>query len=197
MNKTTWIIGGVIAGGMALFGLVLGLWLIGTYNSAASLKNQYEMKVASNEAEFDNMWKKIQQTAQVPEAQKNGFREIFEGYATARTSQGQGQLMTWIKEKIPNVKLDLYKTLMNIIIGSRDGWTRNQNELVSVASEYNNLLVRFPGNVILPILGFQKINPKIISSTRTKDAFATGKDDDVALPLGQKPAVAPVTNEKK
>jgi len=186
MNKTFLIVGGIFAGGFALLALVLGLWLIGTYNDAATLRNQYESKVAANSAEFDNMWKKIQQTAQVPEAQKNAFREIFEGYANARTSEGQGRVMTWIKEAAPTVDLRLYGQLMNIITGSRDGWTRNQRELVSISEQYNQRLSVFPGNFILPMMGFQKIVPKVITSTRTEAAFATGKDDDVNLNMGAK-----------
>jgi len=186
MNKTVLVIGGVVAASFALLALILGFWLVGTYNGAATLRNQYQSKVFANQAEFDNMWKKIQQTAQVPEAQKDAFKEIFTSYATARTSEGQGRMMTWIKEAVPHVNLSLYKNLLNIITGSRDGWTRNQVELVDIANSYNQKLSVFPGNVILPMMGFEKIVPKIISSTRTENAFTTGKDDDVNLNMGKK-----------
>ena len=170
-------------GGFALFALVMGLWLVGLHNSAATLRNQYEAKVSGNEAVFDGVWKKVSQAAQIPEAQKNGFREIFENYASARTSAGQGQVMTWVKETVPNVDLSIYKNLMNIVIGSRDEWTANQVALVDVSREYNLKLSVFPGNFVLPLFGHAKIVPKVISSTRTKDAFTTGKDDEVDLKL--------------
>jgi hypothetical protein len=140
--------------------------------------------VSANEASFDNMWKKIQQTAQVPEAQKNALREIFESHASARTGSGQGgTVMNWIKESVPTVQLTSYDNLMNIITGSRDEWTRNQIELVSISNEYNQMLSVFPSNLFLRLFGFEKIVPKIITSTRTVEAFKTGKDDDVDLKL--------------
>ena len=186
MNKGI-LVGLVLAGGLFLFALVGGVWVMGTYNEAASLKNQYTSKVSANEASFDNMWKKIQQTAQVPEAQKNAFREVFENYAAARTGTGGGgSLMNWIKEAIPNVDLSIYKDLMNTITGSRDEWTRNQIELVSISNEYNQRLSVFPSNLVLRMFGFEKIVPKIITSSRTDKAFSTGKDDDVDLNLSTK-----------
>lgn len=154
---------------------------IGSYNGAASLRNTYEMKVESNSAEFDNMWKKLKQAAEIPEQKKNAFKDIFEGYAGARSTGGDNQMMTWIKEAIPNADISVYDNLMNIIVGSRDTWTMKQTELVSVAEQYNKKLVVFPGNIILPIMGFELIKPKVITSTRTQQTFETGQDDDVAL----------------
>lgn len=161
--------------------IVLVLSGVSIYNDAASVKNTYEMKVKSNEAEFDNMWKKIQQVAQVPDAQKEAFKEVYSSYASSRTAQNQGQMMAWIKESVPNYNGEIYAQLMNVITGSRDGWTMRQNELVDIARQYNANLVVFPKNVLLRMFGFEKIEPKVITSTRTEQSFKTGKDDDVEL----------------
>ena len=48
------------------------------------------------------------------------------------------------------------------------------------------MLARFPSNVLLKVLGFEPIVPKIVTSSRTERAFATGKDDDVDLGLAKK-----------
>ena len=168
-----------------LFAVVLGVWGISSYNTEASLKNTYEMKVKDNTSEFDNMWKKIQQTAQVTDAQKNALKEIFVGYAQARTDKGGGSLAKWITESVPNVDTSVYKNLQNIIISSRDGWTFRQKEMVDLAREYNQNLVTFPKNLFLGMFGFAKIDPKVITSSRTEGAFESGKDDDVSLPVGQ------------
>lgn len=161
--------------------IVLVLSGVSIYNEAASVKNTYEMKVKSNEAEFDNMWKKIQQVAQVPDAQKEAFKEVYSSYASSRTSPNQGQMMAWIKESVPNYNGEIYTQLMNVITGSRDGWTMRQNELVDIARQYNAHLVVFPKNILLKFCGFEKIEPKVITSTKTEQSFKTGKDDDVEL----------------
>lgn len=161
--------------------LVIGGIGVNIYNTQSTLKNTYEMKVKSNEAEFDNMWKKIQQTASVGEAQKDGFRQIFTDYAKGRTVEGAGKVMSWVKEAIPKVDLSIYKQILNIVTGSRDSWTGRQNELVDIARQYNQNLVTFPKNLILGMFGFQKIDPKIVTSSRTEKAFTDGKDDSVDL----------------
>lgn len=167
---------------LGLIGLVYG---IGTYNSTAKLKNTYEMKVKANSGEFDNMWKQISQVCQIADSKKNAFKEIFNGYATARTPAGAGQVMFWVKENAPNLDLSVYDKAQNIIVASRNGWTARQTELVDIAREYNQNLVTFPKNVFLAMFGFEKIDPKVITSSRTEKAFEDGKDDDVSL-TGQK-----------
>ncbi len=180
MTKNTLILLGGIATILfvTLFG---GLVVASTYNGAAVLKNTYEMKVRSNSAEFDNMFKKLKQVVQIPEQKKQAFREIFENYAAQRSTGGDKQIMTWITEAVPSIDLNLYDQIMNIITGSRDSWTMKQTELVSVAEQYNRKLSVFPGNIILGIFGFEKIDPKVITSTHTEEVFSSGKDDDMTL----------------
>ena len=180
MSKT-WIIVIALAAVALITGAVLLATGISIYNTQASLKNAYEMKVKSNEAEFDNMWKKIQQSTQIADAKKDGFRQIFTEYAKGRTAEGQGRMMTWVKETIPNVNLNIYNKVLNIMTGSRDSWTFRQNEAVDIARQYNQNLVTFPKNMLLHLFGFEKIDPKIVTSSRTEQAFSTGKDDDMNL----------------
>lgn len=180
MKKST-IVCLAVFGVVCVIGFVLLLSGVSIYNDAASLRETYGMKVKSNEAEFDNMWKKIQQVAQIPDAQKDAFKEVYSSYASARTSQGQGQMMAWIKETVPNYTGDIYVQVMNVVTGSRDGWTMRQNELVDVARQYNVNLAVFPKNVLLRMFGFEKIDPRVITSSRTEQSFKTGKDDDVDL----------------
>jgi hypothetical protein len=179
MNKTL-----LTLSALAIFAfgtLGFGLALIGSYNGAATLRNTYEMKIKANESEFDNMFKKIQQASQIPNEKKNAFKEIYQGYASSRSSGSSNQMMTWIKEAVPNADLKIYDQLMNIITGSRDSWTMKQSELVSIAEQYNQRLSVIPGNFILPLMGFQKIDPKVITSTRTTEVFSSDKDDDLEL----------------
>lgn len=179
--NTKWIVGLAVAGTIALIGLVTLVTAVGIYNAQSSLQNTYEMKIKANESDFDNMFKKIRQSVQIPEAKKDAFRDIFTAYAGARTSEGQGRVMAWVKESAPNVDLSTYDNVLNIINGSRDSWTSRQKELVDLAREYNQNLVVFPKNIFLKFCGFQKIDPKIVTSTKTEEAFKTGKDDDVEL----------------
>lgn len=181
MKKLTLPIVIVSAVSLLLIGLLSVVWVVGTYNGAATLRNSYEMKVKDNSSEFDNMWKKISQSTQIADSKKDAFKEIFTSYAQARTPQGAGRVMLWVKENAPKLNLEIFDNAQNIIVASRDGWTMRQKELVGIAEEYNRRLVTFPSNIMLGMFGFQKIDPKVVTSTRTEEAFSTGKDDDVTI----------------
>lgn len=174
-------------GCLGLFGIVIVAAIVlfatgvGMYNNASTLKNQYEAKLSANHAELDNVKKKISQVAQVSDEQMKSLEKLFVGYADARTSKSTNQLMTWIKETVPNVDQKTFLNLQNIITSSRDAWTMRQTELVDIAREYNKLLVVFPSNIILKMLGFEKIVPNVVTSTSTEKAFATGKDDETKV----------------
>jgi hypothetical protein len=167
--------------GMLFAGVMLA-WGVGTYNQATTLRNQYEAKLKANEAVFDNMWKKISQSTEVTNMQKEALKDIFVGHAAARAgSGGAGSFINAVREVVPNVDTSIFKALMNVITGSRDEWTANQVALVDIAREYNLMLQAFPSNILLGAFSFKPIEVKLITSTRTDTAFKTGKDDEVAL----------------
>ena len=170
----------IVVCGLLFFG-VSACYVIGQYNNESSLKVLYDSKVKANSADFDNLWKKISQSYQVADANKDALKEVITGYATARTGPGaKDPAVAWVKEAVPNVDLSVYKQLLNIVTSSRDGWTERQKELVDVARQYNENLAVFPGNVILK-MWFQPIDAKVITSSRTEAAFESGKDDNVDL----------------
>lgn len=182
LTNTTLVLAAIsILGIGALTALISGFTILSWHNTASSLKTSYEMKVKANSGEFDNLWKKIKQAAQVPEQKKEAFKEIFNSYASSRSTGGDNQTMTWIKESVPNVDLKVYDQLMNIITGSRDTWTMKQTELVSIAEQYNIMLSQQPKAAILGFFGHQKIDPKVITSERTEAAFSSGQDNDISL----------------
>jgi hypothetical protein len=80
----------------------VGLYFISVSNKETKLRNLITAKQTDNTSEYDNLWKKLSQAAQVTDAQKEALREIIIGYADARKS-GMGSLATSVKEAVPNV----------------------------------------------------------------------------------------------
>lgn len=185
MKKTTSIIAAIILTVMLALGLgvlSLGGYGIGLYNQAKTLNNQYSAKISANKADFDNVTKVISQTAQVSKAQLDKLREIYNSYAEARTGKDASKaIMNWVQESVPNVDTTTMNNLQNIIVSSRNGWTERQKELVDISREYNLMLEKFPSNVILGFLGFKLIDPLVITSSATEEAFETKKDDNIKL----------------
>jgi len=180
-----------IVGIFVLILFVLGGSVIGTFNREVSLRTTIEQKQVDNRSEFDNFWKKISQVAQVTDAQKNAIKEILVGYADARSQgrDGNGSFINALHEAIPNLDLTTFNNLQNIIVGSRDGFTMRQKELLDLKREHDKLLRTFPSNIILGMFGRKPIDVMIVTSTKTEKTFETGKDDDVNVFPVAKPNV--------
>lgn len=168
--------------GVIVFSLIIFMSMcISYYNQEAILRTTIEKKQLDNTSEFDNTIKKISQVAQVSEKQLAVLKEIFVSYADARTPKSENQVMTWVKESIPNVDTSTMNNLQNIIVGSRDSWTMRQKELVDLSREHTKLLRVFPSNLVLSMLGRKTVDITIVTSSRTEKTFATGKDDDTEV----------------
>jgi len=185
-----WIIALGIGGSLLLMVIIMLFYGIGVSNKEARLRNQITAKQTDNTNEYDNMWKKIKQSAEVTDGQKEALRQIFVDHAKARSGDGgKNAVMLWIKESIPNVDTSTFNQLMNIVTGSRDRFTMRQKELLDFKREHDNMIDTFPSSMILSFLGRGKIDVVIVTSTRTKEAFRTGEDDDTSVfDKGKKPA---------
>lgn len=172
--------------GLAVFGLFLAFivmfagMLMSYHNEEVSLRNAITAKQVDNTNEFDNMWKKIAQVAQVSEKQKEAFKEIFTSYVSGRgANSSDGQMMTWVKENVPTPDLSIYNEVLNIIVASRNSFTTRQKELLDMKRAHDNLIDQLPSGFFLRIMGRDKINVTIVTSSKTDKVFETGKDDDI------------------
>jgi hypothetical protein len=106
--------------------------------------------------------------------------EIFSSYAQGRAgSDPKTPMMNWIKEACPNIPSGTFDKLMNIIVSQRDGFKFRQKELLDFKREHDNLIDTAPSSFFVG--GRGKIEVVIVTSTRTENAFKTGKDDEVEL----------------
>jgi hypothetical protein len=164
-------------------GIILGVTIFGMYvsynNKYVSLMNLGKTKQVDNKNEYDNMWKKISQVAQVSEKERDSLMKIFVEHAGARSSKSDQQVMTWVTESIPNISPDLFRNLQNIIVSSRDAWTMRQKELLNIKRELDNLMQMIPSSWFLS--GRATLEVVIITSSKTEKSFETGKDDDTSV----------------
>lgn len=175
-----WLMGLIVFGIIALSS---ALFVVTEYvslsNQEISLRSTIESKQRDNTSEFDNMWKKISQVTQVSDKQKQALEDILKGYAEARTPDSSGALMQWVQESVPNVDVTVYQQLLNTITSSRDAWTMRQKELISLNNSHTILIKTFPGSMFLH--NRKPIDITIVTSSRTDEAFKSGKDDSVDL----------------
>ncbi len=172
-----------ILGVLVVTAIICGSYFVSTMNSEVGLRNTISAKMQDNESEFDNMFKKISQVAQVSSKQMESLKSVFNEHATARSGKGGqgGTIMTWIQESVPDVDTQVFTNLQNISTSSRERWTMRQKDLIDFKREHDNLLDKFPSNLVCSMLGKEKIEIQIITSTRAKEAMKTGKDDNIEV----------------
>ena len=166
----------VVLGGVCIFSKGVSV-----YNTHIDLKNQIEAKQKANEAIFDNTWKKINQTVQVSDKYKDGLKEVLLAYTSGRSKGDSQLLMDWTKEAVPTFDSSIYKQINNVITSSRDDFTKNQEILIDLSRQHQQFIQKFPNNVFCAILGIKEIEIKVVTSSKTEEAFNTGKENDIKL----------------
>jgi len=181
MSKGSIVALGIV--GVLVVGMIMVVsYVIGVLNQETSIRVTIENKQKDNSSQFDNLYKKISQVAQVSQKSMDSLKEIVCGYAQSRTGEGKGgSVMSWITESVPNVSLDTFKNLQNIITGSRDAFTMRQTELLDLNREHEKLIRTIPSSIVCSMFGRNAIDITIVTSTKTEETFKTGKDDDVSV----------------
>lgn len=154
---------------------------VNLYNTHVDLKTQIEAKQKDNEANFDLMWKKINQTVQVADKYKDGLKEVLAAYVDGRAKGDSNLLMDWTKEAVPSFDSSIYKQINNIIVGSRDDFYKNQKILLDLSRQHNQMIQKFPNNIFCSWLNIKKIEIKVVTSTATQQTFETGVEDNIKL----------------
>lgn len=170
----------VALGSVLLVGILLAVAFVSLNNKDRTLRNAIKAKESSREAVFDETWKTIQQVAQVSDKYSKDFKEIYPKLMEGRYGKENGNLLLkFVTESNPNFDTSLYSKLINVIEVQRAQFTTSQKQIIDLKREHDNLLDTFPGSLL--ITNREKVEIKIITSTRTKEVMETGKDDNVNL----------------
>jgi hypothetical protein len=151
-------------------------------NKEIDLRSQFDAQAKANTVIYDKVWKTIQQKAQIKADYAGDFKKIYTDIMNARY-QGDSKgapLFKWIQEQNPTFSIDLYKDLSQTIEAQRAEFARVQNRLIDIKREHDNLLNKAPS---CWFLGSRKpLVLNIVTSSKTENTFATGKEDDISLP---------------
>lgn len=148
-------------------------------NGEIRLRNQISAVQTDNQNEFDLMWKKISQVAQITRSERESVERIIIGYADERTGSNQGSFINAVREALPTIDNSTFLNLQNIIVSSRDRFAQRQKQLIDLKREHDNILMTFPGSLFVG--GRPQIDIVVITSTRTQNTFESGLDDDISL----------------
>ena len=184
MNKTTITIVVTAVSALALLFLTWFFMSISYTNREAELRSLYTNSLYKNEAGYDAMWKIINQTSQVPKQYSQDFKDAY----TSMLSAGNGTDGSSAMKNLfavasgmnpPKLDSSLYRKVQDVIESERTKFLNAQNDVLAIKNEHDILRTTFPGKLFV---GNVKPLPKVIvTSTKTNEAFQTGRDDDVEL----------------
>ena len=196
LGKVTLI--GVVSA--VVIGGVFMLTVIGWYNDAVSLEESTIAQYRDNKNEYDAFWKKVKETAQIPDKYKEDFKDILVSETTAKFGeQGSQAMFQWFKDRDINFNSKVYEKIQNVIESGRDDFKRAQTMLLDKQRKYNVHIKSFKGKMLSGIAGMPnpisgELAPRsdldgdgvltvldypIVTSKRTEKAFADGVDEEI------------------
>lgn len=163
---------------VALVGMIFMMYASAS-NSEVRLRNAVTAQQKANETSFDTCWKIISQQAQLTDKYKDGFKEIYTGLMEGRHYEKGGALFKFITEANPQFDTTLFVKLATSIEAQRTVFKRDQQKLIDLKREHDNVLTTIPSSWFVG--SRPPVEIKIVTSTKTDDAFRSGKEDDVEL----------------
>jgi hypothetical protein len=169
----------------------LAFTFIGMYmsysNAEVRLRNRATAQEQVCQANFDKMWKVIQQKAQVTDQYKESFRAIYVDLIRGRyastdssgTVKQSDNFMKWIQESNPTFDVSLYKDLMVAIEAQRESFFDEQKTLIDVKMQHDNCLTTMPSALFVGSREPVKIT--VITSEKTESVYETSQENDVKL----------------
>ncbi len=177
MKIVSWSIVGVICATL-LFVTMAGC---GALNGEATIRTAMEAKQKANTTDFDTMKKVISGIAEVGTFELDKLQEIFVEHAKARRGEGKAAIMSWVQESVPNISTQTMTKLVNVIESQRVAFSQRQKELIDLQREQHLMFNKIPGGWFLSAVGRTKMEIQIVTSSETKEAFATGEENETRL----------------
>jgi hypothetical protein len=181
---------------VVILGGGIAIWAVGVSNDEKQLVNRMEAQKEVVDLYFDKMWKILKQKAGVAESSKEAFKDIYVGIMEGRYSgdtgpdggstegmvglpTGGAALMKWVQEQNPEFDQSVFTDLQNSIETERNGFFVEQKKVTDMLRQKKDMHDLFPKSVVV---GKRELFAYIpITSTKTQEVSATGKEDDIDL----------------
>lgn len=161
----------IILGSLA----IIGMWLVGNYNSLVSSQTSVEKSWAMVETQYQ---RRFDLTGNLVESVKGGQKQelaVFTAIADARKQYSNAKsvndkatavssietnvaLIPRLQEAYPELKSNqLVTSLMGQLTGTEDGIAKARDTFNTTATNYNKNIRSFPKNIFASMFGFEKV----------------------------------------
>jgi len=172
------IIGGGLLLAFVVFVISVGMWYMGACNGEVAKRNTFEAKKKHVETGHDTMWKVIAQKYQIKGDYEGTFKDGLKAVSEGRKGGSIFKATTESNQQL-GLSTDVYNQMMATIEGQRGALKREQDTLTDMWRNHKTYCETMPRSFFLA--GKVLPEPKMISSSRTKQAVETGIDDSVTL----------------
>ena len=199
-GKIAAIVVGVL---VLILGLVGGCGAMSWYNTGVSLQETTLAQYRDNQNSYDAMWKKIVETAQVPDKFKEDLKTVLVADNTAKFGpNGSGAAFQWFQERQITLAPELYAQVERVIEAGRNDFKQGQTMLLDKQNRlrthrkgvFGKVCRGFGFDFLDDIEGEYKppkdmdgdgrytvLDYSIVTSARTDNAFKTGQDAAVKV----------------
>ena len=130
-----------IVGFFVLMVFVLGFGYVGFSNDANAFEVDIPAQYQQMKNVYDNGWKRVMETAQVPDNYTEDMQKVWHGALTDRYgSKGSQAVLQLIKEANPQIDASLYKKVQEQIESFHNQFEASQTKIISEKQSYGLLL---------------------------------------------------------
>ena len=144
-------------------------------NKEIALRKESDAQRGTIQAVRDQMFKVLQEKANVSKDYRDAFEEVFPKIIAGRYSNDGNDVMKWIVEANPTFDTSLYQQVMTAIEVQRSLFTTSQKRMLDIINQRAILIESYPSRWF--VKNKEKIDYEVISSTDTKGVVSSGVDD--------------------
>lgn len=172
----------IVVAMMMAFIVGVGVSITGTLDDEAMMRNRVLSQRQVVEANFDKMWKVIEQQTQVVKVSKELQAELVESLVKGRSAS----FIKIVNESNPESAFsrEQFVSLSNSIETQREEFLAEQVKLIDFDRYHRSMFDRVYSGLLLSFFNREPLdNVIVISSDRTKDVINTGLDNPTKLDL--------------
>ena len=156
---------------------------LGYRSDCVALEARIKAQYKQDQNNYDNMWKKFKEMAQVPEQYVADMKKIWGDTLKGRYgAEGSKAVFQFIQEHNPQLDASIYAKLQAAIEAGRNGFAADQQQLLDIKREYEVVL---NGNRAL-LVGWLMSYPTIdlaeydiVTSDETQETFKNKKSKEI------------------